>query len=152
MADGKKPGDQNGGVSISAGSVTVGGDVVGRDKITTTTHSVGAEGLAQLSRQLAHIKQQIDERPADPTVDKDELKGTVERIEREVRKGEAANPARVERWLRFLAEMADDVFQVTVAALSHPAAGVAKAVQLIAQRAREERTGNVGETGQPGRS
>ncbi len=87
MADGKKPGDQNGGVSISAGSVTVGGDVVGRDKITTTTHSVGAEGLAQLSRQLAHIKQQIDERPADPTVDKDELKGTVERIEREVRKG-----------------------------------------------------------------
>ena len=138
MADKKEPGGQSGGVSISGGRVTVGGDVVGRDKITTTTHGIGAEGLAELSRQFAQIKKQIEERPADPQVEKDELRETVERIEREVRKGEAADPGKVERWLRFLAEMADDVFRVTVAALSHPAAGVAKAVQLIAQRAREE--------------
>lgn len=138
MADQKERGGRSGGVSISGGSVTVGGDVVGRDKVTATTYGIGAEGLAELSRQFAQIKKQIDERPADPTVDKGELKGTVEQIEQEVQKGEAANPGKVERWLRFLAEMADDIFQVTVATLSHPVAGVAKAVQLIARRAGEE--------------
>jgi hypothetical protein len=34
--------------------------------------------------------------------------------------------------------MADDIFQVVVATLANPALGVAKTIQLIAQRAKEE--------------
>jgi hypothetical protein len=84
------------------------------------------------------VREQIDARPKDPNVDKSELVETVDRIENEVTKGNKANPSKVERWLRTLAAMADDIFQVVVATLSHPLAGVSKAVQLIAQKAREE--------------
>jgi hypothetical protein len=129
---------QNGGVNINGGNVTIAGDVVGRDKVTTTSYGVTAGELAQLASQFAQIKQTIDQRADDPQVDKTELKELVERIEQEVKKGRAANPKKVERWLRFLAEMADDIFQVTVAALTHPVAGIAKAIQLIAQKAKEE--------------
>ncbi len=128
---------QNGGVNISGGNVTIDGDVIGRDKVTTT-YGVTAGELAQLATQFAQIKQAIDQRADDPQVDKTELKELVERIEQEVKKGRTANPKKVERWLRFLAEMADDIFQVTVATLAHPVAGIAKAIQLIAQKAKEE--------------
>lgn len=129
---------QTGGVNIGGGKVTVGGDIVGRDKTTYTNSGVSGMELAELVKQFAQIKQQIDARPQDANVDKSELKDTVEKIEQEVKKGEAANPNKVERWLRFLAGMADDIFQVTTATLANPISGVAKAVQLVAQKAKEE--------------
>ncbi len=96
------------------------GDIVGR---TSTT---------ELGKQFALIQQQIDQRAAS-AVDKTELKDIIERIEQEVSKGEAADSNTVERWLRLLAIVADDVFQTTVATLVHPAVGVAKPIQLIAR-------------------
>lgn len=136
MGKKRRSGNQSGGVNIEGSDVWVGGDITGRDKITTTGVS-GAE-LVELSKAFSSIRGQIERRPADPNVDKGELKDLVERIEQEVKKGEQANPKKVERWLAFLADMADDIFQVTVAALSHPVAGVAKAIQLIAQQARKK--------------
>lgn len=126
-----------GGVKITADRVTVGGDVVGRDKITTTTCGPDTGALVELAQQFALIYERIDARPEDPNVDKAELRETVHKIEEEVRKGEEANPSKVERWLRFLAGMADDIFQVTVATLASPIGGIAKAIQLIAQKAKE---------------
>lgn len=126
-----------GGVKITADRVTVGGDVVGRDKITTTTCGPDTGALVELAQQFALIYERIDARPEDPNVDKAELRETVHKIEEEVRKGEEASPSKVERWLRFLAGMADDIFQVTVATLASPIAGIAKAIQLIAQKAKE---------------
>ena len=138
MAKRHKSEGQSGGVQISGGKVRVGGDIVGRDKITTTRAGVGGEDLDALVRAFRAIREQIDARPQDPDVDKTELVETVERIEAEVVKGKEANPSRVERWLRTLAAMAEDIFQVVVATLSHPIAGVSKAVQLIAKKAKEE--------------
>ena len=86
----------------------------------------------ELATQFALIQQQIDQR-AESTVNKTELKDIVERIEQEVSKGETADSNKVERWLRLLALVADDVFQITVATLAHPATGVAKAIQSIAR-------------------
>lgn len=129
----KKRVAQHGGVNIDRSTVRVGGDIVGGDKLTT--RSLGPHDLARIERQFAAIYQLIEQRPADPDLDKAELKATVAQIEAEVKKGDAANPTKVERWLRFLAGMADDVAQVTIAALAHPVAGVAKAIQLIAKRA-----------------
>jgi hypothetical protein len=140
MAAKKGSGGQSGGVNISGGSVKVGGDVVGRDKITTSSSGVGFGDLAELVKQFAQIKQRIDQRADDPDIDKSELRALIESIEQEVKKGEAANPSKVERWLRFLAEMADDIFQVTVATLTHPLVGVAKVIQLVAQKAKEKAT------------
>lgn len=138
MAKRRKSEGQSGGVQISGGKVRVGGDIVGHDKITTTRAGVGGEDLDALVKAFQAIREQIDARPQDPDVDKTELVETVERIEAEVVKGEEANPSKVERWLRTLAAMAEDIFEVVAATLSHPIAGVSKAVQLIAKKAREE--------------
>ena len=54
-------------------------------------------------------------------------------------KGEAANPDKVERLLLTLGGMADDIFQVTAATLTNPVLGLAKTIQLIAQKAKEEK-------------
>ena len=70
--------------------------------------------------------------------EKQELKDTVKKIEEEVKKGEEAKPEKVERWLKFVAGMSNDILQVTAATLTNPVAGVAKAVQLIAQKAQQE--------------
>ncbi len=126
---------QSGGVNSSGSSVSVAGDIVGRDKISSSQTGLDQEGLEKLLADFSRIKLQIEQRPEDQDVDKEELHELVENIEQEVVKGEAANPNKVERWLRFLAELADDVFQITAASLTHPVSGVAKAIQKIAQRA-----------------
>ena len=87
----------------------------------------------ELAKEFAVIQQQIDQR-AQSTVNKTELKDIVGRIEGEVSKGETADSIKVERWLRLLAMVADDVLQLTVSALLHPANGVAQPIKLIVRK------------------
>jgi len=136
MAKNNKKG-QSGGVNIKGSTISAKGDIVGRNKITTR-YSRGSEAEPQLAKKFATIKKEIKQRTADPDVDKAELRNLVEKIEQEVKKGEAASTKKVERWLKFLADMADDIFQVTIATLAHPIAGVAKGIQVIAQRVSKQ--------------
>lgn len=120
------------GGQISAGRDIHANEIVGRDKVTI----VGGEALA---KEFSRIYQTIDARPADPKVDKSEIKETVQKIEAETKKGEQANADKVERWLKFLAGMSDDIFQVVTATLANPALGIGKAVQLIAKKAQSDK-------------
>lgn len=124
--------NRSGGVNIH-GSANVQGDVVGRDKMV-----IGTQASAEITRQFAEIKRLIAVRPPDTNVDKTELRETAEKIEQEVRKGDNANPDKVERWLVFLAQMSHDIFEVTATTLANPVAGIAKVVQLVAQKAETE--------------
>lgn len=133
--------ENSGGVSITGESVHIGGDVVGHDK-NVTDHGLSGSDLKWITENFLEIKSAIDDRPRDQAVDKSELKNVVEQIEQEVGKGASAHPAKVERWLRYLGAMADDIFEVTVATLVNPVAGVGKAVKLIAQKVREEKEQN----------
>ena len=131
----------DGGVNITGGqgSISISGDIVGRDKITTTTTTttgVDAAALVELIKAFKEIDRKIDARPENPDVDKAELKDTVSKIQEEAKKGDQANPTKVERWLKFLAGMADDIFQVTAATLTNPALGIGTAVKLIAEKAK----------------
>ena len=45
-------------------------------------------------------------------------------------------PNKVERWLKFLADMAPDILEVTAATLANPIAGVATAIRKIAEKAQ----------------
>ena len=139
MADRKKTNGPNAGVNIKSRNVRIEGDVVGRDKNTTTTTIAESKNMLFLSEEFVQIKRKIDKRRKDQNVEKSELRNLVEQIEQEVKKGESANANKVDRWLRFLAEMADDIFDVTVSTLTNPLAGVAKTIQLIAKKAREEK-------------
>lgn len=127
---------QSGGVNISGGNITVGGDFVGRDKITNVHHQLSKQSVREINRMFAHILYRIDVRAG--SADKYQLKNVVSSIEREVKKGEAAETSKVKHWLLTLAAMADDIYQVTILALTNPVAGVAKGIQMLAHHLKQE--------------
>ncbi len=116
--------------------VSVGGDMVGRDKIVNTSSGVDPAVLVELLKAFREIDRRIDSRPDDPDFGKDDIKATVNQIQEEVKKGEQASPKKVDVLLKTLGGMADDIFQVTAATLTNPALGIGKAIQLIAQKAK----------------
>jgi hypothetical protein len=117
--------------NIIAGGDHVHGDKVGRDKIS------GVTGV-DLTQMFRDIYQRIEARSADPNVDKEEVKDSVQKIEQEVKKGEEANPSKVERWLKTLKDMAPDIGDLTIACLTNPAVGVAMVIKKIAEKAKAE--------------
>ncbi len=142
----------------AGGDVTqVGGDYVGGDKVTGDVNvsgvsgsgiSIGHKGQAQsqqggdaeaFARAFTQIYATINARPPDPDVGKDELSETVKDIQEEAQKGDQANEKKLARWLNNLAGMAEDIFDVTVAALTGPQAAFATVARKVAERARQER-------------
>jgi TPR repeat protein len=150
--------DTGGGAYIG-GKATITGDFVGRDQLTYgdritvgdvsgTSVAIGRSaqssvqtGLsgADLAAIFQAVNAQIDRRPEDPNVGKDELRDTAQMVKDEVAKGEAANTAKIERWLKQLIDLAPDVAEVALAALANPAAGVATAIAKLAQRLQASR-------------
>lgn len=127
-------GDKVGGDQITVRDITGStGIPIGRGAQATVTQGLGGDEIAKLFNT---VYQQIRARPEDPDVDKEELTDTVQKIQSEVAKGERANPSKVERWLRNLAVMADDIFDVTVACLTSPVAGIATVIRKVAEKAR----------------
>jgi hypothetical protein len=138
-----------------------GGDIVGRDKVTNVqrgdeirvgdiTNSTGiaigrgaqasvTQGLsgAELAALFAPIYRKIADRPDDPTVDKDEVKDKVGRIEQEAQKQDSASEPKLQRWLSDLAGLAPDIFDVTVAALAGPTVAAGTIIKKVAEKAKQ---------------
>ena len=84
------------------------------------------------------IYEQIEARPVDSDVAPEEIVTQVEYIQQEVIRGDEANGNKVKRWLRNVADMAPDIFDVTVATIINPVLGITEAIRKIAIKAREE--------------
>ena len=125
--------DADRGVYVG-GNLNVSGDFVGRDKIVIVSGD-------EVTKLFADVYRRIKARPVDPDVDREELTDTVQKIEQEVALGEQADADKVERWLRTLAPMAPDIFEVIVACLTSPAAGIAAVVRKVAEKASRTPTG-----------
>lgn len=119
----------------------IGGDFVQGDKITGDKiiasgagaqvwvgHGLDAAGLAALFQE---VSRRIDQLPERAEIDKDELQDTARRVEKEIAKGEQANPDRLKRWLDVLEKYAPDVVEIVVNALLNPGAGAATAVKAV---------------------
>ena len=61
-------------------------------------------------------------------------------LQDEAQKGDKASEANVKKWFNFLAQTAPDVFQVAIATLANPIAGLGVAFSKIAERAKAEQT------------
>ncbi len=155
-----------GGINISGGTVNIKGDMVGGDKIVqgdvfdndgdvnivtigaganvgqvaagknitqTNTQGTSAQDLAALFNA---IYKQIDNRPNDPNVERSEIRETVQNIQNETTKGDEANPNKIERWMKFLKELAPDILEVTANAMLSPVSGVTSAIKKIAEKMR----------------
>ncbi len=138
-----KTAKQEGGVNFNisgGGNFSIGGDVVGRDKVTNTTVNYGAgvdpNKMAALLKEFEGIKKKVANLDGVEDEDKDDLKTNVQRLEDEVKKGDGADATKAEKAIKKIAAMSDDILKVVVATLTNPAAGVAKAIQLIAEKAK----------------
>lgn len=130
--------NRSGGVNFGKGNVTVGGDVVGRDKITTTNTGLSGEDVARL---FASIYQQIDAKPELRPRDKDDLKADVKDVEAETAKvaqGEKADESFLERRLRSIARMAPDILDVMANTFASPALGAATVIRKVIDRVKQE--------------
>jgi hypothetical protein len=118
-----------------AGPVTAGHDVIGGDKVVSGDEVENAGvSVAELAQLFQTVYARIESPGGPRKADAVEVKQTVERIEREAAKGDQASGGSVERWLSTLAEVAPDVLEVAVNALTNPGAAVSSAVRLIATR------------------
>lgn len=133
---------------------TVSGDTISGDITTGNVsgsgiaigHSARAQAQVQQSgdadafaRAFAQVYQAINDRSLDPDVDKDEIRKTVQAIQEEAQKGDQASEKRLTRWLHHLAAMAEDIFAVTIAALTGPQAAFATVARKVAAKAQQQR-------------
>lgn len=130
-------GDEVGGDKITVGDVSGAGVAIGRNA-SASVQTGGGIDTAALAELFKEIYAKVEARPLDENVDKEEIAGEVKKVETEIVKGEAANPNKVERWLKNLAQMAPDIFDVTVKTMISPAAGITEVIRKIAAKAQQE--------------
>jgi hypothetical protein len=131
---GSKPGPAvRDGDTITVGNISGGYVAIGPGaKVTLVSQSAGSGGITRL---FETIYRQIEARPEDPNLDKEELIEIIKKIQREVARGEYANPSKVKRWLENLTELAPDICQTMVAGLIQPSPSVPAPIRHIAAQA-----------------
>jgi hypothetical protein len=132
-------GNRSGGVNFgSSGNITIGGDVVGRDKITSTNTGLSGAEIADLFKS---IYQQIDGKSSLPLRDKEDLKADVKDVEAEtakVARGQKPDESFLERRLRSIKRMAPDILDVISGTFASPTLGAATVIRKIVDRVKQE--------------
>lgn len=135
----KESAGQSGGVNFGKGSkVSVGGDVVGRDKVTKTTTGMSADDVAKL---FDSIYKKIDQKPKEDQVD---IRNAVDVIQSaakaEAVEGKKPDESTVKMASQSLATTAPDILKdvadVAMATLASPASGVAMIIQKVLSKVK----------------
>ena len=93
------------------------------------------QATPEMDKLFKRIHKEVRDRPEDPKQDKAKLEAQVKKIEAEAAKGEEADKAKLERWIRTLAKMAPDIVEVMAASLAGPVAGFTVVFKKIVERA-----------------
>ena len=146
----KQPVNQSGGVNISgreSGVVYIGGDVVGRDKTTTTT-TANTSGLtaADVAKLFDSLYQKIESKPReDQPAIREAVDTLKEAAQAEATQGVKPDEKAVTAAAKSLAvdapDLLTDAADVALATLANPAAGVITIIRKIAEKARALRGG-----------
>jgi hypothetical protein len=125
-------GDQN----VIQGSISGGVIVQGRGANVAVQQSSGINE-EQLPLLFEKMYRAIQSRPDDPSIDKEEISETVQRIEQEVKKGDQANDSKLKRWMESLNKMAPDIVDIILASLGGPVSGMTAILKKVAEHARQ---------------
>jgi hypothetical protein len=131
---GERLGD-HAGDQFKLGNISRSNVAIGRQSQVIVNSGASAEDLARL---FESVYERIQARPLDPDVDKGEIEATVQNIEAEAVKGQDANPSKLQRWLKTLADIAPDILDVVLAALLSPTGAIATVIRKVAERAKGE--------------
>src|SRR5688500_1202192 len=94
------------------------------------------QATPEMDKLFKRIHKEIKIRPEDPKREKGKVENQVKKIEAEAAKGDAANIAKLERWIETLAKMAPDIVEVMAASLAGPVAGFTVVFKKIVERAK----------------
>lgn len=127
---------QSGGVNISRSRVSVKGDIVGRDKVVT--HTAQTDFIQSIRVWKEEMDRSVDLTSLPPE-EKQDLKKQVEVIESVLVEDAGKSPTRLEKLLNTLAVMSPDIFDVALATLVNPLAGIGLTLQKISDMAKIEK-------------
>ena len=127
---------QDGGVNINRSTVSVKGDMVGRDKVVT--QSAKTDFVQAIIVWKEEMDRAVDQTSLPPE-EKADLKKQVEVIESALAEGAEKNPTRLEKLLNTLAVMSPDIFDVALATLANPLAGIGLTLRKISDKAKIEK-------------
>jgi hypothetical protein len=97
-----------------------------------------AETDSELKKWRKNMEKWIDAQKDLPPADKTELKDNVAQVADEVSKGKQVDSGRLERLLNVILSIAPDVFDVAIATLANPLAGLGLVAKKIGERAKLE--------------
>ena len=124
------------GINIkSKGSISIGGDVVGRDKITNSASNSISTFEQEINHWYIHIEHVIDKSNL-PTDEKGDVKNQVDKIKETILSDQGKNPGRLEKLINTLAIMSPDIFDVIVSTLANPLAGIGLVLKKIKDKAK----------------
>jgi hypothetical protein len=135
-------------ISTEIGDVRdVGTLVVGTGPAAAPQATAEPQFVVLLADWQAEIESQIEARPDLPAEDKADLKDQVGKIAGQAAELETAPPgpaadaklSRLEKLINTLVVMAPDIFDVVVATLANPLAGIGLVLRKVGDRARLER-------------
>jgi len=125
-------------------NIQIGGDVNGSQVIGAGGDVLIEGGMQSYSaandfaEAFKIIYQKVESRPIASGVEKTEIVENVQKIEAEVKKGEAGNTSAFEMRLKMLAAMAPDIAEVVAVTLANPILGISTAFRKIAEKAKAE--------------
>ena len=105
---------QSGGVNISGSIGSVGGDIVGRDKVT------GAPSVAAIDEALRPLREALE---AAPAAARAEAKAKVETLGKEAAKGRGANDGAIAKLVDGLIGLVPSAASAVVSAFASPILG-----------------------------
>jgi len=97
-----------------------------------------AATISQLKKWRKDMEEWIDAQKDLMPAAKTELKDNVAKVADEVSKGKQADSGRLERVLNVILSIAPDVFDVAIATLANPLAGLGLVAKKIGERAKVE--------------
>jgi hypothetical protein len=134
MSDESKPKSGHSG-DIRVGDITnAKGIAVGHEASANVTEGISGEDIAKVFQPILQKAADLPEGPSKAIAQQ-----AVTGLQQEVQKGDAAQEQNVSTWFSSLAQFAPDVWDVAVTTLANPVAGVAKVIQLVAKKAKEEK-------------
>lgn len=100
---------------------------------------VSNESLSSIVEWTSQINKKVDLLSNVSQAEKEDLKQQVEKIGDEVQKGTKAEVGRLEKLINTLSVMAPDIFDVVIATLANPLAGMGLIIKKIGDKAKLEK-------------
>jgi septum formation inhibitor MinC len=100
---------------------------------------ISNKSLSSIVEWMAQINKKINSLPDISQAEKEDIKQQVEKIGDEAQKGSKAEVGRLEKLINTLNVMAPDIFDVVIATLANPLAGIGLVIKKIGDKAKLER-------------